>query len=70
MRSRVQVMTRDLARFKADLQQVPALKAEIETMRQELQRVRYMFTFSYFSVEWRLLLSMRRKDMRRTMIMV
>lgn len=39
---RVQAMTHDLARCNADLQQVPALKAEIESMKQELQRARYL----------------------------
>lgn len=39
----VQVMTQDLARFNADLQQMPALKAEIESMKQELQHARYKF---------------------------
>ncbi|KAJ8898576.1 hypothetical protein K2173_001473 [Erythroxylum novogranatense] len=37
---RVQMMTQDLARYNADLQQVPVLKTEIETMKQELQRAR------------------------------
>ncbi|CAK7351791.1 unnamed protein product [Dovyalis caffra] len=37
---RVQVMTQDLTRYNADLQQVPAVKAEIESMKQELQRAR------------------------------
>ncbi|XP_050220218.1 protein FLX-like 1 isoform X2 [Mercurialis annua] len=35
---RVQAMTQDLARRNADLQQVPALKGEIENMKQELNR--------------------------------
>ncbi|KAJ4726524.1 Protein FLX-like 1 [Melia azedarach] len=38
--SQIQVMSQDLARFTADLQQVPALKAEIENVKQELQRAR------------------------------
>ncbi|XVF79115.1 hypothetical protein PTKIN_Ptkin14bG0193600 [Pterospermum kingtungense] len=36
----VQVMSQDLARFTGELQQAPALKAEIENMKQELQRAR------------------------------
>lgn len=36
----VQLMNQDLARLTADLQQGPALKAEIENMKQELQRAR------------------------------
>lgn len=36
----VQAMTQDLARANADLQQAPAIKAEIENMKQELQRAR------------------------------
>lgn len=39
--SRVQFMSQDLARMTADLRQVPALKLDIENMKQELQRVRY-----------------------------
>ncbi|EOY13542.1 Gb:AAD10662.1, putative isoform 3, partial [Theobroma cacao] len=36
----VQVMSQDLARFMTELQQAPALKAEIENVKQELQRAR------------------------------
>lgn len=36
----VQAMTQDLSRASADLQQVPALKAEIEHMRQEVDRAK------------------------------
>ncbi|KAF3791814.1 FLX-like 1 protein [Nymphaea thermarum] len=36
----VQLLTQDLARASADLQQVPAIQAEIESMKQELQRAR------------------------------
>ncbi|XP_022717376.1 protein FLX-like 1 isoform X2 [Durio zibethinus] len=36
----VQVMSQDLARFTGELQQAPALKAEIENVKQELQRAR------------------------------
>ncbi|KAM6584988.1 hypothetical protein CsatB_011990 [Cannabis sativa] len=36
----VQAMTQDLARMTMDLQQAPSLKAEIEAMKQELQRAR------------------------------
>lgn len=39
--SRVQVMSQDLVRMTADWQQVPALKADMENMKQEVQRVRY-----------------------------
>lgn len=41
--AQIQGMTQDLARANADLQQVPALKSEIGGLRQELQRVRYVF---------------------------
>ncbi|XP_002531244.2 protein FLX-like 1 [Ricinus communis] len=37
---RVQMMTQDLARYNADLQQVPAVKADIESMKQQLQHAR------------------------------
>ncbi|XP_078428679.1 protein FLX-like 1 [Wolffia australiana] len=36
----VQVLSQDVARAAAELQQAPVLKAEIETMKQEVQRVR------------------------------
>ncbi|KAK8676967.1 hypothetical protein V6N13_142525 [Hibiscus sabdariffa] len=36
----VQVMSQDLARFTGELQQAPALKAEIENVKQELHRAR------------------------------
>ncbi|XVF18452.1 hypothetical protein REPUB_Repub11eG0022800 [Reevesia pubescens] len=36
----VQVMNQDLARFTSELQKAPALKAEIENVKQELQRAR------------------------------
>ncbi|OMP11904.1 hypothetical protein COLO4_03606 [Corchorus olitorius] len=36
----VQVMSQDLARFTGELQQAPALKADIENVKQELQRAR------------------------------
>lgn len=36
----VQAMTHDLGRMNNDLKQVPALKADVEAMRQELQRAR------------------------------
>ncbi|XWS10187.1 hypothetical protein CRYUN_Cryun39dG0053900 [Craigia yunnanensis] len=36
----VQVMSQDLARYTGELQQAPALKAEIENVKQELQRAR------------------------------
>lgn len=36
----IQGMTQDLTRMNADLQQTPAIKAEIENLRQELQRSR------------------------------
>ncbi|XP_021287894.1 protein FLX-like 1 isoform X1 [Herrania umbratica] len=36
----VQVMSQDLARIMTELQQAPALKAEIENVKQELQRAR------------------------------
>lgn len=36
----VQVMNQDLARFTGELQRAPALKAEIENVKQELQRAR------------------------------
>ncbi|XP_020527413.1 protein FLX-like 1 isoform X2 [Amborella trichopoda] len=38
--SQVQALTQDSTRANADLQQVPSLKAEIESMKQELQRAR------------------------------
>ncbi|KAJ6423524.1 hypothetical protein OIU84_024480 [Salix udensis] len=37
---RMQAMGQDLSRYNVDLQQVPAVKAEIENMKQELQRAR------------------------------
>uniref|UniRef100_A0A1D1ZDL8 Kinesin light chain 4 n=1 Tax=Anthurium amnicola TaxID=1678845 RepID=A0A1D1ZDL8_9ARAE len=37
---KMQMLTQDLARSSADLQQAPLLKAEIESMKQEVQRVR------------------------------
>ncbi|KAG6790358.1 hypothetical protein POTOM_006511 [Populus tomentosa] len=37
---RMQAMSQDLARYNVDLQQVPSVKAEIENMKQELQRAR------------------------------
>lgn len=39
--AKVQAMNQDLARASGDLQQVPALKAEIEHMRQEVDRAKY-----------------------------
>ncbi|KAM4092869.1 hypothetical protein ACB094_06G073200 [Castanea mollissima] len=36
----VQAMTQDLARLTTDIQRAPALRAEIETMKQELQRAK------------------------------
>ncbi|KAK9153192.1 hypothetical protein Sjap_000672 [Stephania japonica] len=38
--NQVQVLTQELSRANAELQQVPALKAEIEATKQELQRAR------------------------------
>jgi hypothetical protein len=81
----VQAMTQDLARLTTDLQQAPALRAEIETMKQELQRAKYVFGFDIVFRLWFCLflmismcfwwhvdlrLSMRRKDMQRIMNMV
>lgn len=40
--TQVQVLTQDLSRSLAELQQVPAIKAEIEAMKQELQHARYI----------------------------
>ncbi|CAN0891213.1 Protein FLX-like 1 [Linum grandiflorum] len=37
---RVQMMTQDLGRYTTDLKQVPSLKTDIETTKQELQRAR------------------------------
>lgn len=38
--AQVQVLTQDLSRAGADIQQVPVIQAEIESMKQELQRAR------------------------------
>lgn len=38
--AQVQALTQDLARARADMQQVPALRTEIESLHQELQRAR------------------------------
>lgn len=38
--TQVQLVTQDLARAKADLQQIPAVKADIDAMRMELQRAK------------------------------
>ncbi|GKC26990.1 FLX-like protein 1, partial [Tanacetum coccineum] len=43
----VQVMTQDLGRANADLQQVPALKSEIEGLRQELCNMRGVLYLIY-----------------------
>ena len=43
----VQVMNQDLARLTGELQQAPALKAEIENVKQELQRARCQFAFFF-----------------------
>lgn len=42
---KAQAMTQDLARVTADLHQAPAIRAEIETMKQELQRARYFIIY-------------------------
>lgn len=38
--AQVQAITQDLSRAGADMQQVPTIQAEIESMKQELQRAR------------------------------
>eukprot|EP00250_Pteridium_aquilinum_P003846 c14121_g1_i1 orf=1665-2555(-) len=41
----VQQLTQELHRSKTDAQQLPSLKAEVETFRQEIQRVRTAFEY-------------------------